>query len=117
DVATVTSSRSRMPNDMFAGSLVDQPWLNRKLALSACSAGIAWMSRKSPIKPIRATTKIPAPVVRFWKMLSPGRTFFGFSLTGGSGAAVEVGCSEIGSSGGVVADDERPPGSPVGVRV
>jgi hypothetical protein len=28
-----------------------------------------------------------------------------------------VGCSEIGSSGGVRADDERPPGSPVGVRV
>src|SRR4051812_6255382 len=78
------------------------------------------------MRPIRATTKIPAPVVRFLKMRSPGRT-----LAPGFGPGFDAGApgnGVIGPSGGTDGElpgrspafpgrDERPPGPPVGVRV
>ena len=73
ELSTVTRKRSAMPNRRLSGSVVTNSELVMKLALFACSDGIALMIRKSAIRPIAPMIVAPAAIAIDLKMRSPQR--------------------------------------------
>ena len=62
ELSTVTRNRSRMPNRRFSASVVANSELVKKLALFACSDGIARISRNSAISTIATMIVAPAAI-------------------------------------------------------
>ena len=73
ELSTVTRNRSAMPNRRLSGSVVTNSELVMKLALFACSDGIARMRRKSAIRPIAPMIVAPAAIAIDLKTRSPHR--------------------------------------------
>ena len=79
ELSTVTRKRSAMPNRRLSGSVVTNSELVMKLALLACSDGIARMIRKSAIRAIAPMIVAPAAIAIDLKTRSPHRPSPAFS--------------------------------------